>query len=43
MTSSVSIFNQRDVWGMSRNLWEEKISRMKIEGNHLSRCTILSR
>jgi len=37
MTSSVSIFNQRDVWGMSRNLWAEKISRMKIEGNHLSR------
>ena len=37
MTSSVSIFNQRDVWGMSRNLWEEKISRMKIKGNHLSR------
>ncbi len=36
MSGTFSIFNQRDVWGMSRDLWAEKISRMKIEGNHLS-------
>ena len=37
MNGSVSIFNQRDVWGLSRDLWTEKIPRMKIAGNHLSR------
>ena len=37
MSGTLSIFNQRDVWGMSRDLWAEKISRMKIERNHLSR------
>ena len=37
MTSSISIFNQRDVWGMSRGIWEEKISRMNIAQNHLSK------
>ena len=36
MSGSFSIFNQRDVWGMSRDLWVEKLSQMKIEGNHLS-------
>ena len=37
MTSTLSIFNQRDVWGMSRDLWAEKISRMKIVRNYLSK------
>ncbi len=37
MSGTLSIFNQRDVWGMSRDLWAEKISRMKVEGNYLSR------
>ena len=36
MSGTFSLFNQRDVWGMSRDLWAEKISRMKIEGNYLS-------
>jgi hypothetical protein len=37
MSASLSIFNRRDVWGLSRDRWAEKISRMKIDGNHLSR------
>ena len=27
LSNSISIFNQRDVWGMSRDIWEEKLSR----------------
>ena len=37
MNTSLSIFNRRDVWGLSRELWTEKISRMKIDSNQLSK------
>ena len=36
MSDSLSLFNRCDVWGLSRDVWTEKISRMKIVGNHLS-------
>ena len=35
-SGSISIFNERDVWGLTANLWDEDLSRMTIEGNVFS-------
>ncbi len=36
-TGSISIFNQRDVWGLTANLWDEDLAKMAIRGNLLGR------
>ena len=35
-SGSISVFNERDVWGLTANLWAEDFSKMTIEGNHFS-------
>ncbi|MBT5708258.1 MAG: right-handed parallel beta-helix repeat-containing protein, partial [Verrucomicrobia bacterium] len=35
-SGSISVFNDRDVWGLTANLWAEDLSKMTIEGNIFS-------
>jgi hypothetical protein len=35
-SGSISVFNDRDVWGLTANLWAEDFSMMTIEGNTFS-------
>jgi hypothetical protein len=35
-SGTISVFNERDVWGLTANLWAEDLSKMTIEGNHFS-------